>query len=304
MIRIIYLLFICIVFCPHISSAFSSNAQSEFKIVTSFSLLENWVKVLTQNIPQNVAIISTKSIVPLQSDPHIYQITPIDAKAMEKADLIITIGLSFECWMNNFATSTSPEKTKLIEASKGIEARMQPAPDPHIWHDVQKVRKIIENLKRILCEKLPLADDIIRENAHHYDVELIKLDAWVRDEIAKVPTTNRKIITTHDAFYYYGKAYGITFCAPVGLSTEAEADSKTVASLINQIKTDNIKAIFFENLANRAIIRQIANETGIVIQENELLYADSLSDEKGNAPTYIAMMKHNTTLMVNALKRG
>lgn len=304
MIRIIYILFICIVFCPHISSAFSSNAQSEFKIVTSFSLLENWVNVLTKNIPSNIAIITTKTIVPRQSDPHVYQITPTDARAIEKADLIITIGLSFECWMSNFATPKPAKETKFIEVSAGIETRMQPAPDPHIWHDVQKVRKVIENIKSILSKKLPKAAEIIHENARLYDAELIKLEAWIHDEIAKVPAENRKIITTHDAFHYYGKAYGITFYAPVGLSTEAEADSRTVALLINQIKTENIKAIFFENLANRAIIRQIANETGLPMQENDPLYADSLSDEKGGASTYITMMKHNTALMVNALKQG
>jgi zinc/manganese transport system substrate-binding protein len=303
MIRIIYVLFICIVFCTQTSSTFSSNVQSEFKIVTSFSLLENWVNILTRNIPTEITVISTKSLVPLQSDPHVYQITPMDAKAMEKADLIITIGLSFECWMNNFA-SPSSSHTTLFQAATGIDARLIPAPDPHIWHDVQRVRQIIKNIAKVLCEKLPKAAHIIDDNARVYDAELVKLDAWIQGEIAKTPLEKRKIITTHDAFYYYGKAYGVTFHAPVGLSTEAEADSKTVALLINQIKTENIKAIFFENLANRTIIRQIADETGINIQDGDLLYADSLSEESGAARDYIAMMKHNTTLIARALMRG
>ena len=302
MIRIIYILFICIVFCTQISSTFSSNAQSEFRIVTSFSLLENWVNVLTRNIPANISIISIKSLVPLNSDPHIYQITPMDAKAMEEADLIITIGLSFECWMSNFSSATAANTT-LLQAATGIDARLLPAPDPHLWHDVQKVRQMIANITKVLCEKIPNAANIIINNARTYDAELIKLDAWIKCEAAKVPFEKRKIITTHDAFYYYGKAYGITFYAPIGLSTEAEADSKTVALLINQIKTENIKAIFFENLANRAIIRQIADETGVEIRENDMLYADSLSDKNGVAPDYITMMKHNTTLMVKALKK-
>ncbi len=271
--------------------------------MTSFSLLQNWVTVLTQNIPADIAVISTQSLVPLQSDPHVYQITPMDAKAMEKADLIITIGLFFECWMHNSAAPHSPHTT-LFKAGAGVDARLAPTPDPHIWHDVQKVRQVIKNIANILCKKLPKAAQIIDNNARAYDAELVKLDAWVRGEIAKTPLEQRKIITTHDAFYYYGKAYGVTFHAPVGLSTEAEADSKTVALLINQIKTENIKAIFFENLANRNIIRQIADETGIRIQEDDLLYADSLSEEGGVAYDYIAMMKHNTTLIVRALMRG
>lgn len=270
--------------------------------MTSFSLLENWVKVLTSNIPTNISIISVKSLVPLQSDPHTYQITPMDAKAMEKADLIITIGLSFECWMNSFATPSST-RTTLFQAATGIEARLAPAPDPHIWHDVQKVRQMIKNIANILCEKLPKASHIIDNNARAYDEELVSLDAWVHKEIAKIPPEKRKIITTHDAFYYYGKAYGVAFHAPIGLSTEAEADSKTVALLINQIKTENIKALFFENLANRNIIRQIADETGIQIHDDDLLYADSLSEEIGAARNYVTMIKHNTTLIVKSLIR-
>lgn len=269
--------------------------------MTSFSLLENWVNILTRNIPADIRVISIKSLVPVNSDPHVYQITPMDAKAMEEADLIITIGLSFECWMSNFSSAVGANTTP-FQAATGIEARLLPAPDPHLWHDVQKVRQIIKNIAHILCEKIPNAAHIINDNARTYGEELVKLDAWIHSEIAKVPLKKRKIITTHDAFYYYGKAYDVMFCAPVGLSTEAEADSKTVALLINQIKTENIKAIFFENLANRAIIRQIADETGVQIRESDLLYADSLSDKKGAAPDYIAMMKHNTTLMVNALK--
>ncbi|MES2607534.1 MAG: zinc ABC transporter substrate-binding protein [Pseudomonadota bacterium] len=302
MMRIIYVLFICIVFCTQISSTFSSNGPSEFKIVTSFSLLENWINILTRNIPAEVAVISTKSLVPIKSDPHVYQITPMDAKALEEANLIITIGLSFECWMSNFASPSSAHTT-LFQASKGVEARLLPAPDPHLWHDVQKVRQMIKNISSVLCEKLPKAATIISNNARAYDAELVKLDAWIRSKISKTPREKRKIITTHDAFYYYGKAYGVTFNAPVGLSTEAEADSKTVALLINQIKAENIKAIFFENLANRNIIRQIADETGIKIQADDLLYADSLSEEGGVAYDYIALMKHNTSFMTEALLR-
>jgi zinc/manganese transport system substrate-binding protein len=271
--------------------------------VTSFSLLQNWVNVLTRNIPSDISIISIKSLVPLNSDPHIYQITPMDAKAMEEANLIVTIGLSFECWMSNFS-SPSSANTTLLQASKDVEARLLPAPDPHLWHDVQKVRQMIANITRVLCEKIPKAATIINENARAYDAKLVELDAWIKGEIGKVPLEKRKIITTHDAFYYYGKAYGVTFYAPIGLSTEAEADSKTVALLIDQIKTENIKAIFFENLANRSIVRIIAEGTGVQMHEDDLLYADSLSEESGVARDYIAMMKHNTSLMVKALIKG
>ncbi len=269
--------------------------------MASFSLLKNWIDVLTRNIPDNISIISTKSLVPLKSDPHVYQITPMDAKALEEADLIITIGLSFECWMNNYASPSSTNNT-LFQAATGVDARLTPAPDPHVWHDVQKVRQMVANIAKALCEKLPEAADIINDNARAYDSELVKLDLWIRNALEKVPYEKRKIITTHDAFYYYGKTYDVKFYAPIGLSTEAEADSKTVAQLINQIKSESIKAIFFENLANRSIIRQIAEETGVQINEGAVLYADSLSEKDGVAGDYSAMMRHNTTLIVDALQ--
>jgi len=291
----------CMVFHPLISTTFSSPAPRAFKIVASFSLLKNWIDVLTRNIPDNVALISTKSLVPLKSDPHVYQITPLDAKALEKADLIITIGLSFECWMNNYASSSSENET-VFQATTGVDARFSPAPDPHIWHDVQKARQMVANIAKALCEKLPEAALMINNNARAYDCELVKLDLWIRNAFTQVPKEKRKIITTHDAFYYYGKAYDVNFYAPIGLSTEAEADPKTVAQLINQIKREKIKAIFFENLANRALIRQIAEETGVQINEGGVLYADSLSEENGVSGDYIDMMRHNTLLMIASLK--
>lgn len=283
-----------------ISSTFSSNLPRHFRIVTSFSILKNWIDVLTHDISTEVLIIETLGLVPLQSDPHVYQPTPKDARNLTNADLIVTLGLSFECWMDRLINA-SETKATIIKVAKNVKARVGRSPDPHVWHDVQKARQMVQNLSNVLVKLLPEAAEIIKKNALNYDERLIALDKTIKEQISKLPMNRRKIITTHDAFHYYGEAYGLVFCAPVGLSTEVEADAKNVASLIQQIKAEHITAIFFENLANRTVVRQIAEETGLSMNENNVLYADSLSDQKGQAPNYIKMIQHNTTLIIKAL---
>jgi zinc/manganese transport system substrate-binding protein len=129
---------------------------------------------------------------------------------------------------------------------------------------------------------------------------LSALDSWVRAEIAKVPAARRKIVTSHDAFGYFGEAYGVRFFAPQGVSTEAEPSAAEVGRLIRQIKAENITALFMENMANPATLQRIAQEAGVRVRGR--LYADALSVESGPAPTYEAMFRHNVSLMVPAMR--
>ena len=300
MLRALIDITICIVFFGHITSAFSTNEPSNFRIVTSFSLLKNWVDVLTKGIPSDRVVITHVTLVPCDVDPHAYQPTPMDSKALVYADVVIKLGLLFEGWLDPLIAA-SATKAECIVASDGITHRDQPAPDPHIWHDVQKARQIVRRVAMVLCRLLPSEVAIIQHNANVYDDKLALLEVWVRAEIGRIPVDKRKIITTHDAFYYYGAAYGVTFIAPVGLSTETEVDSKTLATIIRQIKDERITAVFFENLANRNVMRQIAEETGIAINEDATLYADSLVQKVGDCDAYEATIRHNTTLIVGAL---
>ena len=121
--------------------------------------------------------------------------------------------------------------------------------------------------------------------------KLDALDAEVKEQIAKIPADRRRIITTHDAFGYFKDAYGVDFIAPQGVSTESEASAKDVARIITQIKKQKIPAVFLENVSDPRLLERIADETGAKI--GGTLYSDALTDEKGAAPTYIDMMKHN-----------
>ncbi|MFV0367029.1 MAG: metal ABC transporter solute-binding protein, Zn/Mn family, partial [Hyphomicrobiaceae bacterium] len=117
--------------------------------------------------------------------------------------------------------------------------------------------------------------------------------------IDAIAADKRKIITSHDAFGYFAKAYGVTFLAPTGVSTESEASAKDVAALIDQIRKEGVRAVFVENISDSRLIEQIARETGAKI--GGTLYSDALSESGGPASTYIDMMRHNSGLMVAAL---
>jgi zinc/manganese transport system substrate-binding protein len=145
----------------------------------------------------------------------------------------------------------------------------------------------------------PAGEALYRRNAEAYAARLAALDQWVRAEVAKVPEARRKIVTSHDAFGYFGAAYGVRFLAPQGVSTEAEPSAAEVGRLIRQIRAENITALFMENMSNSATLQRIAQETGVRVRG--WLFADALSSDAGPAPNYEAMFRHNLSLMVPAM---
>ena len=145
----------------------------------------------------------------------------------------------------------------------------------------------------------PADAETFRANTARYLAELDALDREVREAIGKIPESRRKVISTHDAFGYFASAYGIKFIAPLGVSTESEASARDIAGIITQIKTAKIPAVFLENISDPRLIRQIATETGARI--GGTLYSDGLTGEKGDAPTYIDMVRHNIRALTSAL---
>ena len=144
----------------------------------------------------------------------------------------------------------------------------------------------------------PAHAEAYRQRLQHYKAELEALDRRVRGELAAIPDAKRRVITTHDAFAYYGKAYGVTFLAPEGVNTDSEPSAKTIAGLIRQIRREGIKALFLENIADPRLVEELAREAGTIL--GPPLYSDALSRPGGPAPTYIRMIEYNT----DALKGG
>jgi zinc/manganese transport system substrate-binding protein len=129
---------------------------------------------------------------------------------------------------------------------------------------------------------------------------LAELDAWVRAQIATVPAERRKVLTTHDAFGYFGAAYGVNFLAAQGVSAEAEPSAAAIGRLIRQVRAENVTAVFLEGQGNQAVLERLAREAGVQVRGR--LFADALSAADGPAASYEAMMRHNVTLMVAAMR--
>ena len=171
--------------------------------------------------------------------------------------------------------------------------------DPHAWQSVANAKIYVANISDALAAADPASPQAFRANAEAYLAKLDALDREVREAIAKIPEGRRKVISTHDAFGYFAAAYGIEFIAPVGVSTESEPSARDIAGIITQIKSAKIPAVFLENVSDPRLIRRISAETGAKV--GGTLYSDSLTDEKGDAPTYIDMVRHNIKALTSAL---
>jgi zinc/manganese transport system substrate-binding protein len=173
--------------------------------------------------------------------------------------------------------------------------------DPHVWNDPKNGIIWAQNIVTALSAADPDDANDFKANGEKLISELTNLDAGARQAIAAIPANKRKIMTTHDAFGYFGRAYGVTFLAPQGISTEAEASAATVGKLIRQIRKEGIKTYFLENSNDSRLVRQIARETGA--EPGGTLYVESLSSADGPAPTYLKLLQHNLDLLVAAMRK-
>ncbi|SDF37324.1 metal ABC transporter substrate-binding protein [Desulfovibrio legallii] len=281
------------------------GAQGAFaaplKVAVSFSILGDMVK----NVGGDLVRVTT--LVGPDADTHVYQPSPADAKAVAQADLVVVNGLHFEGWMDRLI-QTSGYKGTVVIASKGVRTRTmvdaeeggKKVTDPHAWQSLDNGRIYVRNIADGLAAADPAHAAAYRKNAGAYLGKIGETEGWVRKTLGGIPRAERKIITSHDAFGYFGEAYGLTLLAPQGLSTEAEASAQDVGALIRQIKAEGIKALFVENMTDPRLVENIARETGA--RPGGELYADALSGPDGPAPTYLEMFRHNVTLLVKALR--
>lgn len=171
--------------------------------------------------------------------------------------------------------------------------------DPHAFQAVSNARIYVKNIVDAYCAADMAGCDAYKANAAAYDEKLAALDAEVKAAVAAIPADKRNVITSHDAFGYFAHAYGLTFHAPEGISTESEASAADVAKLIDQVREDKAAAIFVENISDPRLIEQISKEAGVKV--GGALYSDALSAADGPAATYIDLMRHNVTTIKGAI---
>jgi len=269
------------------------RAQDRLHVVTSFSILGD----LARNVGGDRVSITT--LVGPDSDVHVYTPAPADAKKVADAKLLLINGLGLEGWLPRLLQS-SGSKAPIILATKGIAPlKLGSDADPHAWQSVANARIYVANIRDALVAAAPADAEVFRANTDAYLAKFDALDREVREAVAKIPQNRRKVISTHDAFGYFAAAYGIEFIAPEGVSTESEPSARDIAGIITQIKTSKIPAVFLENISDPRLIQRIAAETGAKI--GGTLYSDSLTGEKGDAPTYIDMVRHNIKALTSAL---
>ena len=284
--------------------AMSATAQetqaNKIKAVATFSILGD----LVRNVGGDRVDVTT--LVGPNGDAHVYSPTPGDARKLAAANIVFVNGLGLEGWMTRLVAA-SGTKAPMIVVTKGITPRhMQDEDksgrtpiDPHAWQSVADAKIYVANIRDGLVAIDPAGKTTYDANAAAYLTKLDELESAVKAAIDSIPADRRKIITTHDAFGYFGAAYGMAFIAPEGVSTEAEPSAKDVARIITQIKKQKIPAVFLENISDPRLMAQIARETGAII--GGTLYSDALSEPGGPAATYIDMMRHNVREFTKAL---
>ena len=271
-----------------------TRAAGKLNVVTTFTILADMVR--------NVGgeHVSLTTLVGPDGDAHVYEPTPADARTLARADLVVVNGLGFEGWIDRLI-KVSGYRGPVVVASEGIAALTveENQPDPHAWQDLANGRLDVANIVRALAAADPAHADDYRRRAEAYDRELAAMDREVKSRLDAFPRDRRKVITSHDAFRYFGRAYGIDFLAPVGLSTESAPSAGEIAALIRQMRDEGIHALFVENITDPRLVGQLAREAGAVIGGR--LYSDSLSGPTGPAPTYLDMFRHNVGEIAKAV---
>ena len=269
------------------------RAENRLNVVASFSILGDFVK----NVGGDKVNVTT--LVGPNGDVHVYTPAPDDARKVADARLLVVNGLGLEGWLPRLLQASGSKATIVIASKSVAPLQSGSAADPHAWQSVANAKIYVGNIRDALIAADPADAGTFRANAARYLSELEGLDAEVRAAVAKIPPERRKVISTHDAFGYFAKAYGIEFFAIEGVSTETEPSARDVAVIITEVKADKVPAVFLENMSDPRLIRQIASETGAKV--GGTLFSDALTDEKGDAPTYIALIRHNIKVLTSVL---
>jgi zinc/manganese transport system substrate-binding protein len=277
--------------------AVPASAAEPIKVVASFSILADMVREIGGDE------VSVTALVPPDGDAHTYEPRPSDLLAIQAAKLVVTNGLGLDAWMDRLIRGAGGSTARVVASAAVTPRRMSEGGrqvlDPHAWQDPRNgvfyARAIMEGLIRATPDRA----DLLRAQGERYLAAIRETDAWIERTLAPVPPPKRKIITSHDAFGYFGARYGIEFHAAQGIDTDAEPSARDLARLAAQIRREHIRAVFVENMTDPRIARALAREAGAVV--GGTVYSDALSPPGGPAATYLAMFRHNTTLFATAM---
>ncbi len=274
----------------------AQDANDELSIVASASMIADIAKNIA-GPDQNIEM-----IVPIGGDPHLHEPTPSNARMVAGADLVLINGLTFEGWITELIDNSGTQAS-VVTVTEGIipltSQTYKNSADPHAWMNVANALVYAQNIADALIELDPSNASNYNQRLKAYKTELEALDKEIEVAISSIPEQQRILITSHDAFQYYGKRYGIRLEAMMGISTEAQAQTTDITRLNQVIRSQKVPAIFIESTINPKLMKQLAHDNEIAIGGK--LYADSLGDKDSPASTYINMLRYNTKTIVSAL---
>lgn len=274
----------------------TATAQDKPLVVATTSILQD----ITQTIAG--AHLDVRSLVPIGGDPHLYEPIPQDAITITDADLILTNGLTLEGWLNEFIANAGTS-ARVVVTTEGItpiqSATYASSPDPHAWMDAQNGITYARNIAAALIALDPDHADAYQMALDAYVARLEEVDADIRAMIANIPEAQRVLITSHDAFQYFGRRYGLRLESILGTSTDAQAQTSDINRLYQVIQKQQVPAIFIESTINPQTMKQIAQDTKVSIGGK--LFSDSLGPEDSPAATYVGMLLWNAKTIMDAL---
>lgn len=273
-------------------------AAEKIRVVASFSILGDIVKEVGGERIELTTLVGPGASV------HSYEPTPAAIKAVGNADLVIVNGISYESWMGRLVVS-SGYSGQVVVAAKDItplSVNDKLDMDPHAWHSVSNVKVYVASIRDALIEMDRRNSARYKENADRYTQHLDTLERWIKTEIAQVPDDKRVIVTAHNAFQYFGRYYGVRILSASGPTPDSSPSAADLAKLTDQMRRDQVRAIFLETMTDDSIAKQLQQDTGAILVGT--LYADSLSGANGPAPTYIAMMRYNVSKLVEGMQQN
>ena len=270
-------------------------------VLTSTTFLADFAR----NVAGNRAVVA--SLLSAGADPHEYQSVPSDVQKIAKSTVVIVNGLDYDQFIQPLLENAGGTRL-VITASDGLEARQmteetgEKVTDPHMWMSPIRVIKYVENIRDGLTNADPAGTDVYKTNADAYISQLKELDTWITQQVAQIPEARRLLVTNHDSLGYFAEHYGFTVIGTIvpGVSSEAAPSAQQIAALIDEIKATGAPAAFLNISDNPHLADQITTETNIKVVTD--LYIETLSLSDGPAATYMDMMKHNVTRIVDALK--
>ena len=277
-------------------SLLASPAYADkLKVVASFSILGDMVRQVGGDD------IDLKVLVGPDSDAHEYEPTPSDAQTIGNADVVIVNGLGFEGWLGRLIVASGYTGT-VVNATQGIEPLTLGGglyTDPHAWQSLPNAKTYVINIRKALVKADQSHAGSYRANAGHYLDQIDELNARVTKDIAAIPENKRKIVSTHDAFQYFAHEYHVTFIAPLGVNPESSVSAADMVHIIDEIRNQHVQALFFENISDPRLIKQLESETGAYV--GGTLYSDALSKPDGPAAGYLTLFAYNVAELTKGM---